>query len=58
MPRHAKVTISATELPQYRRLVEFLEEVEEFAELGEYPVLVAMVEQCRGDLARRQLGDE
>ena len=46
----AILSMSLTEMPQYRRLVAFVREVEEWAEVSEDEVLSALVENLEGDL--------
>ena len=47
-----KLSLSLTETPQYRRLVQFIGEVAEYAAETNDSELAAIVERLRGDLMR------
>jgi hypothetical protein len=57
MPR-TEVTISATEVPQFERLVRFLEDVAGYAELETDLELRQLVEDCRSDLLEHKRGPD
>ena len=46
------VRISATEFPQFVRLVEFAQQVDDYAEETDDYALKALVDECREDLLR------
>lgn len=50
------VYVSCTELPQFRRLAEFLQEAEDLGRVNADEELLALVERCRDQLAEQYLG--
>jgi len=50
MPRNVDVSVSVTELPQFRRLVQFVSEVEEYAEFRQDEELDALAQAAKADL--------
>lgn len=54
----SSITISVTEMRPYRRLVDFLQDVDRYADENVDLELQDMVEDCRNDLRRIVAGDE
>ena len=52
-----KLSLSLTETPQYRRLVEFIGEVAAYAEATDNAELAEIVERLRADLVELADGD-
>jgi hypothetical protein len=53
MTPQAVFKVSVTEVPQFRRLVEFLEAVENVGRINADDELQELVEECREDLLRK-----
>lgn len=50
MPATARVEVTATELPQFRRLVRFLEDMDSLRRVNGDEEVQALAQECRDDL--------
>jgi hypothetical protein len=50
MPATAHIEVTATELPQFRRLVRFLEDMDSLGRVNGDEEIQALAQECRDDL--------